>query len=291
LGNSETAPMSQIIVRVPASSSNFGPGFDCLGAALQIYNEVTLIRGGADKVSPIVRETARVFFKTARVRPISFGCSISDKIPRRRGLGSSATVRSGLLLALNALAGGGLSRQEIFELCAGLEGHPDNAAPAIFGGFTVVRGRSVQRFDISSRLRFVILVPELEIKTPAARRILPSRIKFGDAVRNSGNASTIASAFASGDYEKARGAFEDYLHQPTRTRLIRFLPRVISAAEKQGALGAFLSGSGSAIAAVTLEHAEKIGRAMLKASGAKGKVVIVRADNRGAVVRGDRKGR
>ncbi len=283
--------MSQITVRVPASTSNFGPGFDCLGAALRIYNQITLIRGESGKTTPIVRETGRIFFKAARVRSISFECSISDKIPRRRGLGSSATVRAGLLLALNALTGGLLSRQRVFELCAELEGHPDNAAPAIFGGFTVVRERNVQRFDISSRVRFVILVPELEIKTPAARRILPARISFGDAVRNSGNASTIAAAFASGDYGSARGAFEDYLHQPTRTRLIAFLPRVISAAEKQGALGAFLSGSGSAIAAVTLESAEKVGRAMLKASGTKGKIVIVRADNRGAVVRGDRKAR
>lgn len=283
--------MNQVIVRVPASTSNFGPGFDCLGAALRIYNEVSVSLGTSDKVSPIVRETARAFSKAARVRPVSFGYSMSDRIPRRRGLGSSATVRSGLLLALNALTGAGLSRQQIFELCADLEGHPDNAAPAVFGGFTVVRGRDVQRFDISSRLRFVILVPELEIETPAARGILPSRIRFGDAVRNSGNAATIAAAFASGDYEKARGAFEDYLHQPARTRLIRFLPRVIAAAEKQGAIGAFLSGSGSAIAAVTLAHAEKIGRAMLKASGAKGRIMVVGADNRGAVVRAGRKGR
>ncbi len=283
--------MNQVIVRVPASTSNFGPGFDCLGAALRIYNEVAVTRGESGTLAPIVRETARIFFKAARVRPISFGCSVSDEVPRRRGLGSSATVRAGLLLALNVLARGPLSRQRIFELCADLEGHPDNAAPAIFGGFTVVRGKSVQRFDIASRVRFVILVPELEIETPAARRILPSRIRFGDAVRNSGNASTIASAFASADYEMARGAFEDYLHQPTRTRLIPFLPRVISAAEKQGALGAFLSGSGSAIAAVALERVDKIGRAMLKASGAKGKVLIVRADNKGASVRGKRKAR
>lgn len=195
--------MNQVTVRVPASTSNFGPGFDCLGAALRIYNEVAVTREGAGELSPIVRETARIFFKAARVRPISFGCSISDKVPRRRGLGSSATVRAGLLLALNALAGGSLSREQIFEVCAELEGHPDNAAPAIFGGFTVVRERNVQRFDISPRVRFVILIPELEIETPAARRILPARISFGDAVRNSGNASTIAAAFASGEY-KAR---------------------------------------------------------------------------------------
>jgi homoserine kinase len=283
--------MNQVIVRVPASASNFGPGFDCLGAALQLYNEVAVIRGGSSKLSPIVRESARMFFKAARVRPIPFECSITDKVPRRRGLGSSATVRSGILLALNALAGGSLSRQEIFGLCAELEGHPDNAAPAIFGGFTVVRGRNVQHFDISPRLRFVILVPELEIETPAARRILPSRIKFADAVQNSGNACTIAAAFASGDYEKARGSFGDHLHQPTRTRLIRFLPDVIAAAEKEGALGAFLSGSGSAIAALTLEHAEKVGCAMLKAAGAKGEIAVVKADNHGAFVRGDRKAR
>jgi homoserine kinase len=283
--------MNQVIVRVPASTSNFGPGFDCLGAALQIYNEVAVIRGGPNKLAPIVRETAGMFFKTARVRPIAFECSITDKIPRRRGLGSSAAVRSGILLALNALAGGSLSRQQIFQLCADLEGHPDNAAPAIFGGFTVVKGTNVQHFDISPRLRFVLLIPDLEIETPAARRILPSRVKFADAVQNSGNACTIAAAFASGDYEKARGSFGDYLHQPTRTRLIRFLPDVIAAAEKEGALGAFLSGSGSAIAAVTLRHAEKAGCAMLKAAGAKGKIVVVRADNRGAFVRGDRQAR
>lgn len=281
--------MNQVTVRVPASTSNFGPGFDCLGAALRIYNEIRVTRGRSEEVSPIVRETTRAFFKTARIRPVSFEYSISDNIPRRRGLGSSATVRSGLLLALNALTGASLSRQQIFELCADLEGHPDNAAPAIFGGFTVVRGRNVQRFDISSRLRFVVLVPELEIETPAARRILPSRIKFDDAVRNTGNACAIAVAFASGEYEKARGAFKDYLHQPTRARLIRFLPRVISSAENAGALGVFLSGSGSAIAAVALKHAEKIGRAMLKASGARGRIAIVRADNRGAFIRGGRR--
>jgi homoserine kinase len=274
--------MQQITVRVPASTSNLGPGFDCLGIALQIYNCVTLARGGQVS-SPLVNRAARLFFRRAAVKPFSFTCSISDEIPQARGLGSSATVRAGVLLGLNEMVKRPLDRLSIFHLCAELEGHPDNAAPAIFGGFTVGRGGAVQRFNVSPQLSFVLLVPGLEVKTAAARNILPARIALKEAVESCGNACTVTAAFASRNYGALSGAFSDKFHQPFRRKLIPFLPRVIAAAEEAGALGAFLSGSGSTIAAVTLKSSKRIAAAMLEAAPSKGaRIIVTKADNHGA---------
>jgi len=132
--------MQQVTVRVPASTSNLGPGYDCLGVALRLHNSVTLVRGKTLRSSQprIVSEAAERFFNQARRRAFSFSCSIAEQVPRCRGLGSSATVRLGILLGLNQLSGERLDRLTLFRLCAELEGHPDNAAPATFGGFTVV---------------------------------------------------------------------------------------------------------------------------------------------------------
>src|SRR5215510_48284 len=133
--------MQQVTVSVPASTSNLGPGYDCLGVALRLHNSVTVIRGKmqGSSHSRIVSDAAERFFKQTRRRAFSFSCSIVERVPRCRGLGSSATVRLGILLALNRLNGDPLDRLSLFGLCAELEGHPDNAAPATFGGFTVTR--------------------------------------------------------------------------------------------------------------------------------------------------------
>jgi homoserine kinase len=298
--------MQQITVRVPASTSNLGPGFDCLGVALRIYNTVTVAAGGSrhQPHPQIVSEAADRFFTQAGRRVFSFSYSISEQIPRSRGLGSSATARIGVLLALNRLSGDHLDRSSIFELCAELEGHPDNAAPATFGGFTVVRGRdaalrhqigaarpyrrtaccAVQHVSVSPRLHFVLFIPEIEVRTSTARKILPSKISRAAAVENCANACALTAAFISHDYAQLRGTFCDHLHQPFRARLIPFLPRVVAAAEEAGALGAFLSGSGSTIAAVTLRAPQKIAAAMAQATNTSGRTIITHADNRGAQI-------
>jgi homoserine kinase len=245
-----------------------------------------------------VSDAAERFFKQTRRRAFSFSCSVVEQIPRCRGLGSSATVRLGVLIGLNRLSGEPLDRLRLFGLCAELEGHPDNAAPASFGGFTVVQSSmgavfaqgkrhasaTVQRFDVASRLYFVLLVPDFEVETARARRILPSKILRVAAVENCANACAITAAFASRNYKKMHGTFSDNLHQPFRAKLIHFLPRVIKAAEGAAALGAFLSGSGSAIAAITLEAPEKIAAAMARAAAAPVQTIITHADNRGAEV-------
>jgi homoserine kinase len=277
--------MRQVTVRVPASTSNLGPGFDCLGVALRIYNEITISRGRGKPASEFVRKASRAFFERAAIEPFAFSCAIAGEIPQSRGLGSSAAVRVGLLHGLNEAAGRPLQRREIFEICAKLEGHPDNAAPASYGGFNVVRGVERHMFTVSAQLHFVLLIPNFEVATAKARALLPSRIDRLEAVENSRNACVITAAFASREYHSLGGAFADHLHQPFRKKLIPFLDDVIAAAESAGALGAFLSGSGSTICAVALRSPEKIARAMLAASNSPGaRTIITAADNRGARV-------
>jgi homoserine kinase len=277
--------MQKVIVRVPASTSNLGPGFDCLGLALRLYNQVTVSRGGGEQTGKMARAASAAFFKRAARRPFSFSCSIAGDIPTSRGLGSSAALRLGVLHGLNELADRPLERRDIFELCAALEGHPDNAAPACYGGFNVVRGLARQMFTVSAQLHFVLLVPDFEIATAEARRLLPLRIDRLQAVENSRNACAITAAFASREYQSLRGAFVDRLHQPFREKLIPFLDKVIGAAESAGALGAFLSGSGSTICAITLCSPEKIAGVMLAAAQSpSARTLITNADNRGARV-------
>jgi homoserine kinase len=275
--------MKQVTIGVPASTSNLGPGFDCLGVALRLYNYVTVTRNEETCRDPFIREAAQLFFRRAHARSFPFCCSIAGDVPKCRGLGGSATVRLGILHGLNLLAGEPLGRNEVFELAAKLEGHPDNAGPAEFGGFTVGTRSGLQRFTVSPRLKFVLLIPDLEISTRAARRLLPLRISHSDAVKSSAAACAITAAMVSRDYEKLRGKFIDHMHQPYRKKLLPFFDDVIQAGEKAGALGGFLSGSGSTIICVTLRSPEKVAAAMLRASClTNARTVVTTPDNRGA---------
>ena len=224
--------MQAITVRVPASTSNLGPGFDCLGVALRVYNDVTIRRGGRSPVHPMVCAAAELFFARARCGVFPFSFKIDGDVPVSRGLGSSVTVRLGVIHGLNALAETPLSREKIFRLCAELEGHPDNAAPAEFGGFNVAHGATRQRFPVTAALKFVLLIPDFEVKTSTARALLPIQIGRAAAVESNANACTITAAFASGRYRNLRGAFRDFLHQPYRKRLVPFFDEVVACGGK-----------------------------------------------------------
>lgn len=278
--------MNEVTIRVPATTANLGPGYDCLGVALQIYNRVTVSRTGDAEANPMVAAVAESFFVASKATAFPFAWKIEGDVPRSRGMGSSVTVRLGLLHGLNELLGKPLSGEKLFHLCAELEGHPDNAAPAAFGGFTVAGGVQVARFPVAPDLRFVMLIPDFEVSTPAARRVLPAQLDRLDAAQSCANACRITAAFASQNYRLLRGAFDDQLHQPFREReLIPFLSKVIAAGEGAGALGGFLSGSGSTICCVTEAKTEEIGAAMLEASGNSGaRVVATGPDNQGVAV-------
>jgi homoserine kinase len=278
--------MDAVVTRVPATTSNLGSGFDCLGIALGLSNRVTVRPVDVAPEHPgIVTEAAEKFFSTAGVKPIAFTWSIEGEVPRSRGLGSSVTVRLGLLHGLNRLTGAGLDEEVMFNLCAELEGHPDNAAPAAFGGFTVSRqGMPTIRCEIAADLQFVLLIPDFEVSTPAARDLLPSAYPKADVVRSVGNACRVTAAFLQQKYELLSGCFEDGLHQPYREPLIPFLSKTIAAGVRAGALGGFLSGSGSTICCLTLKDEKEIAAAMLDASPPGSQIVITTANNEGAEI-------
>lgn len=281
-------PSHSVTVSIPGTTANVGPGFDAFGIALALANRVTLSLKKPSLPHPsIVQNAARSFFLGSGLTPFDFSWKISGKVPQARGLGSSVTVSLGILMGLNALAGSPLSRQGLFRLCAELEGHPDNAAPAVFGGFTIARSHlEPVRFAIDASLRFVLLIPGFEVSTPEARRVMPKSVPVPEAAANAADAAVIAAAFATRKYGLLRGAFGDRLHQPYREPLVPFLKDVIVAGETAGALGGWLSGSGSTICCLAPDEvsSRKISRAMLSRAPKGSRVALCAADNTGASV-------
>ena len=274
--------MNSVTTRVPATTANLGPGFDCLGVALSISNRVTVQRAAGGEHPKIVADAASLFFQAAGIGPFGFSWSIEGEVPRSRGLGSSVTVRLGVLHGLDALSGTKLGAVRLYELCAELEGHPDNAAPAAFGGFTVARaGAETLRCEVDPTLKFILLIPDFEVSTPDARSVLPGAIPRQGAVTSVSNACRITAAFLQRRYDLLRGCFGDGLHQPFRQPLIPFLFKAIAAGERAGALGGFLSGSGSTICCITLGETDGVASAMLDAAPPGSHIVVATADNEG----------
>jgi homoserine kinase len=275
------SPMDQVTVRVPATSANLGPGFDCLGVALDLHNRVTVSRRGRSIPDAMVDAAAAAFFEAAGLTPRDFAWSIDGDIPRSRGLGSSVAVRLGVLHGLNRISGSPLGAAELYRLCARLEGHPDNAAPAAFGGFTAARPDGVYfRCEIAPDVRFVVLVPEKEVDTDTSRGRLPRDIPHADAVKNTANVALITAAFASRQYELLRGSLADWLHQPYRAETAPHLLPAIEAGVAAGALGGYLSGSGSAVACITNTDPAPVAAAMQGVLPG-GRVHVLGPDNRG----------
>jgi len=287
--------LDSVTIEVPATSANLGPGYDCLGLALDLHNRVTLTRlDGTPRTEPahsMVEQVAALFFDQKEVAEKSFGFSwsIQGDVPRSRGLGSSVTVRLGVLMGLNELADCPLGKDRLYQLCSEAEGHPDNVGPALFGGF-VVAGSNTEwiQFPVDEALKVVLLIPDYEVETAQARAALPEAVPHGHAARNTAHACTLVAAFATRQYDRIRDALADYLHQPYRKPLVHGLMDIIAAGVKAGALGGYLSGSGSTIACFSTEDkAEAIGEAMRKAlekTGHQGRALTTRVDNRGACV-------
>jgi homoserine kinase len=278
--------MNPVTVRVPASTSNLGSGFDTLGLAVNLYNEVTLTRAASKTADlpPIVREAANLFFRRAKISPIHFHITITGNIPVARGLGASGALRAATVAGLNELTAAKLPKQTILEIITDLEGHPDNASPALLGGCTVSGrvGKEVRclRFPVSPKLKIVTLIPNFRVETEEARRLIPHNFSKADTVHSLNRAALIAAAFAAKNYEALRGLFDDRVHQPHRLPLVPQLNAVIRAAEKARAIGGFLSGSGSAIICLALEHSAEIAAAMQRALPSS-EMLILRADNSG----------
>jgi homoserine kinase len=296
----------RVHVRVPATSANLGPGFDALGLALALYNEVVAEEGdgvtvkiegeGADRLARdganVVAQGVRLAYEAAG-RPFK-GCSLEcvNRIPTSRGLGSSAAAWVGGLVAGNALLGAPLSKDALLGLAARAEGHPDNVAAAIFGGLTVSCGTpagvTAVTLPVTKSLAWVVLVPEVTSATAEARALLPRSVPREDAVFNVQRVALLLAALQAALPAALSVALEDRLHQPYRLKLFPWMPEVATAAREAGALGCVLSGAGPSLLAVVAGDGGAVGRAMeeaLSRAGVRGRARTLDVDSAGATSR------
>ena len=288
----------KVTVHIPATSANLGPGFDVLGMALHLYNDVSLsadpsafahahqtphlvvdIEGEGASILPrnhtnlVVRAANKVFEKAKRW-PKELHVKLVNRIPLSRGLGSSSAAALGGICGANALLGKPLSDETLLEMAVGMEGHPDNVVPAMMGGFCVsgIINHEVRylKFAVPSALRAVICSPDRPLETQEARRVLPSRVPFSAAVFTSSRVAFLLGAILQKRYAWLSFAMEDVLHQPARARLVPGLNEAIREAKKAGAYGAALSGAGSSVIALAKpgKIADEIGHSMQKAFAA-----------------------
>ena len=290
-------------VRVPATSANLGPGFDALGLALALHNDVIAEEGqgvtvriegeGADRLprdgNNVVARGVRLAYETAG-RPFK-GCALTcvNRIPTARGLGSSAAAWVGGLLAGNALAGAPLSKETLLALAARAEGHPDNVAAAIFGGLTVScvtsEGVIAVALPVPPSLVWVVLVPEVTSSTAEARALLPQSVPRVDAVFNVQRVALLLASLQTARPAPLATALDDRLHQPYRLKLFPWLPEVAAAAREAGALGCVLSGAGPSLLAVVAGDGSPVARAMettLRKAGVSGSARALAVDADGA---------
>ncbi len=252
--------LQKVTVRVPATTANIGPGFDSFGCALTLYNTITvalegdsLVIDGCDEAYRGPDNLVAAAYRAAMQR-IGCACetglhiSISADIPVSRGLGSSAALLTAGALAASALHGDALDRRALLEVCNAIEGHPDNLAPALYGGLTASMledGKPYTvRYTAHPSLRFVVVIPDFELSTHRARGVLPQQVSYADAVYNLSHAAVLLRAVENGDAEMISAALRDKLHQPYRKGLIAHYEEAQAAALELGALSYCISGAG-----------------------------------------------
>jgi homoserine kinase len=236
-------------VRVPASSANLGPGFDCMAAALALHLELEVAETGSFAVEselPVSTGRENLCVRAFEVlHPAdAFTFTIRSQIPLSGGLGSSAA----------AIVAGLMAADHLFELDADLlaratelEGHPDNVAAALHGGFVICADGEVTRFDPPTGLEALAVVPDEAVRTRAARAALPDEVPMQDAVFNVAHAALLTLGLARADWDLLARGLQDRLHQPYRARLFPRSYELASRARELGALGATISGAGPTV--------------------------------------------
>ncbi|NPV28637.1 MAG: homoserine kinase [Firmicutes bacterium] len=274
----------RVSVQVPATTANLGPGFDCLGMALNMHNTVTLEEGAGYRCeveitgegaaflprdsSNLVIRAINTLFRRAFYRSPGWRLHLENRIPLQRGLGSSAAAIIGGLTAANIIAGSPFSPHELLLLAIEMEGHPDNVAAAFLGGVVIIVEHEdsylYARFFPPPGIRVCVVVPDFPLATKLARSVLPEVIPFKDAVFNLGRVALLTFALREGNWDLLSAALRDRLHQPYRSELIPGLGQVFKAAREAGAYGAVLSGAGPSVVAFA-PPGSKAGEAMREA--------------------------
>lgn len=260
----------RVIVKVPASTANLGPGFDTLGMALSLYawldmsvaadgvTHIELLGSGMDGIprdkSNLIYKVAQLVFREAGLPEQELHISMYSDIPLTRGLGSSASAIVGALVAANQLAGSPLSMHRLFTMATRWEGHPDNVGASLFGGIVVAAwdGERVDhvRLEPPSGLDVLVAIPQFHLSTEKARHALPDQYSRQDAVYNVSHSSLLVAALAMGRVDLIRHAMKDRIHEPYRAALIPGMSEILRAAVEHGAVATALSGAGPTLLAL-----------------------------------------
>ena len=274
-----------VSVRVPATTANLGPGFDCLGLALDLWNQATFTLSGkgvrvrlkgegqgrlpTDEQNLIAKAFLRFYGAAGKPAPQGLEIVCDNQIPLGSGLGSSAAASLAGLLAANALLGQPADRQEILRLAVEIEGHSDNAAAALWGGLVVVishdRQPEVFRFEPALLKVVVVMLPSVNLPTSVSRAALPKMVPMADAVYNLGRTALVLEALRSGDLILLGKAMRDRLHQPYRLNLIQGAEQALQAACLSGAAAAAISGAGPSLIAFPVSEGEPVAASMVAA--------------------------
>jgi len=305
------AESASIRVRVPATSANLGPAFDCLGLALDIWNEVHFTFGGQtervviegegadslprDGSNLILQAAARLAAENGSAWPAEIEMHCHNGIPISSGLGSSCAAVTAGLLAAKTFFNLGISNERLLALAAEFEGHADNAAACLLGGLAIVtrQGKTwlAEKVPLPTTLRAVIALPQVNLGTQQARAVLPKSSSYEDAIANIGCTALLVHALREGRFELLGQAMQDRLHQPYRLELIPGSQAALQAAYEAGASGAALSGAGPSLIALAEKGWEEIGSAMQKAFAAAGspcRLFFTRSTQDGAYVTRER---
>jgi len=258
-------------IKIPATTANIGPGFDSIGMALKLYNNIIFeeidcgfeiqtakkqnIEIPTDE-SNLIYQTMLKFFDEADKKLNGIKIIQNDNIPLTRGLGSSAACIVGGILAADKIAKTNLSKKEIAEIAAKYEGHPDNSTPAILGGMVISamneKGKlNFVKIDVPKELTFNVMIPDFTLSTEKARQVIPEYINLKDAIFNLSRTALLVSSIMSGKFENIETAVDDKIHQPYRMPIIPDMEKIFEKAKEFGALATFLSGAGPTLISIT----------------------------------------
>lgn len=293
-----------IEIIVPATTANIGPGFDCLGMALNLYNKVLFeeIEDGLqihgceerfnNKENLVYTSMIHTFKKVGYTPGTGFKITMDCHIPESRGLGSSAACILAGVIGATELSNSKLNKEEILKIATEIEGHPDNITPALFGGMTVsIQDQTSIHFSkvpIQNNFRIYGLIPDFTLSTKESRAVLPQEVSFQDAVFNVGRTALMLASFMNGDLELLNFSIDDKLHQNYRASLIPEYPSIIEKLNSLDIKGSFLSGAGPAIIVIAgkdnLGFADRIQNRMLELEN-KWTVKEFNMDTQGALIK------
>lgn len=257
-----------IKVKVPATSANMGAGFDTLGVAVSLYNRMMFeeISNGLviETINPtgfvlqnennLIYRAMKIVFDEVSYKPRGVRIVQDSAIPVTRGLGSSSACIIGGMIGANVMSGRQLSYSKILDLATQMEGHPDNVAPALYGGFCVSmkdNGKTYTKsYKLNPQIKFAVMIPDYFVATKKSRGLLPEQVSLADAAYNISRASMFQAALVSGNMEMLRAAVDDKLHQPYRKSYVDGMEEIFEKSYEAGAKATYLSGSGPTIVSI-----------------------------------------